>query len=1205
MKLVKSINIEEYIKRHKKEAENEFPNIVRSLLQNTVSGITELDIPGGDNTIQTGFDGRINFLGNNKFLGDKPCNIEIGTDSDYIGKANKDIAKRVPNSKENFVFFTPFRWNSRKTSKPEWIKQNKEKYKWNDIKVIDASQLENWLEEDLITTKYLLKKMGMQSNYIYSIEEKEAEFSNKTKKNIKLDFFDYEDDKYEEFLSNLNKEYYNIVAPTREEELYVTLFYLKKLNKIDTTLIIEDEQTWKQIISEKCVATAILIPNFHHDEGLEAPDNNTTIFIHDSEELTEECDYEIKQRTVMNLRKALEKYYKKDNNQIDNEYINLLIEKSLGKYIPLKREMFKELFKPAWYKQVDLQLYLYLFFINSFKTSDIKLFEKFGIDTTELKQKLQQMVKEKDPFIIYYKYRDEYRVVNIYNAIDWLGNCIQTENIEKLCSIAKPILFYLEPNYWKENIDKPMYIEGVIPQEYSKEVKEGVLKGFIITKLYLQNKGKYGLIKAMDNLIDEYYNSITDEGHFLSFANISDMIAEYDYEKYLAKIRNSVNNKGFAKMFNLQDKDSLFSSHEYCKILDGIEKALTKEKYIVDAVETLAQLCEMKGTYYKNVANTPMNTLKKVFIGWDNLTSLNLEKKIKLIKNLIKKHKKLGKKLLQELLPSHNSSWTQLRKPEFDTYDDIKPIRYVSEQIECFENYYEIYVKNYANKLLDLVCIYEEVYFIDFNCADLIKNKTLQLATRSDDEDKFALKQVISERLRGYKHFHNTAWHLTDKQLDFLNYIQENLKYQNSIYDYIYTYQYTTLVDDKELKKERLKALELAKKNEESENILLKKCNNKIQLVKDIYNKNHNKKCDIEFLKKLFNKSFFNQNEVIAYLNEIYSNESIKNIIQIYNNKDIQKIPVKLRILILSQKGYDEDIYKEVKGTKEETLYWKTLNPYEGKKNDFAYNSCLKYQNYTACLEMIDKKENEYEKKCTLLEEIKNIKYKPTQIDEFMIQRIFQSFYNDTTIKNFERIAMLEIYYNPILDGKIYFLSKEASKTPRVVAELAEFAYKSDDDTYSEYGSIQNSSYNCYSILHNLKINFENINCKKWCEEFIQIMKKKKRTKIMYTLLGQLLARTENDPEDGMYPSKNVRKIIEQYHSEQLSRSFEIERYNSRGVHYIGTGEEEYALYKQYLNWAKQIKLDGYSETSKILESIAQTYKEESEFHRENANYVL
>ena len=90
-----------------------------------------------------------------------------------------------------------------------------------------------------------------------------------------------------------------------------------------------------------------------------------------------------------------------------------------------------------------------------------------------------------------------------------------------------------------------------------------------------------------------------------------------------------------------------------------------------------------------------------------------------------------------------------------------------------------------------------------------------------------------------------------------------------------------------------------------------------------------------------------------------------------------------------------------------------------------------------------------------------------------------------------------------------------------------------------------------------------------------------------------------------MYPSKNVRKIIEQYHSEQLSRSFEIERYNSRGVHYIGTGEEEYALYKQYLNWAKQIKLDGYSETSKILESIAQTYKEESEFHRENANYVL
>ena len=119
MKLVKSIDIEEYIKRHKKEAENEFPNIIRRLLQNTVSEITELDIPVGDNTIQTGFDGRITFTGNNKYLGNKPCNIEIGTNADYVNKANKDISKRKVNSKENYIFFTPFRWNKKKPSKDE------------------------------------------------------------------------------------------------------------------------------------------------------------------------------------------------------------------------------------------------------------------------------------------------------------------------------------------------------------------------------------------------------------------------------------------------------------------------------------------------------------------------------------------------------------------------------------------------------------------------------------------------------------------------------------------------------------------------------------------------------------------------------------------------------------------------------------------------------------------------------------------------------------------------------------------------------------------------------------------------------------------------------------------------------------------------------------------------------------------------------
>ena len=122
MKLINSIQIEKYVEENKKEAENEFPSIIKRLIKNTVENITDIHIPSGNNTMQIGVDGYVSFKGKNKYLGDKTANIEIGTSKNYIDKANKDIRKRTPKKDENFIFITPYRWNNRKKSKLDWIR---------------------------------------------------------------------------------------------------------------------------------------------------------------------------------------------------------------------------------------------------------------------------------------------------------------------------------------------------------------------------------------------------------------------------------------------------------------------------------------------------------------------------------------------------------------------------------------------------------------------------------------------------------------------------------------------------------------------------------------------------------------------------------------------------------------------------------------------------------------------------------------------------------------------------------------------------------------------------------------------------------------------------------------------------------------------------------------------------------------------------
>lgn len=1198
MDIVKSIYIEQYVENNKKEAEKVFPYIIRLLLTNTVRNIKKIDIPSGDDVIQTGFDGVISFDSDNKYLGDKECMIEIGTEKDYIKKANADISKREPNSECNFVFFTPYRWNSRKKSKTAWINEKKKIYKWNDIVIIDAKVLSNWLNEDIISAKYLLQKQNIHSDKILSIAEKENELKNKTVKGIGIDFFDYNDKEYEKILSKTNKEYYRIVAPTKEEALYITLYYLRKLGSEDKTIIVEDQTTWNELIKRNILNNAYLIPNFNHKDELEIPNNNITFLFYSEDEYLENYDYRIMQRTSYNLNNALQKYYKEIDGSVSYDKIVTIIKKTLGKYMPLKRELFKAPKQPEWYNEKDRNLYLYLFYINSFKSSDLKVFECFNIKITEIKDKLKKIALLNDPYIVYYKYWDEYKVVNVYNVIEWLGNTIDENNIEMFCKIVQKVLFIKEPRYLEENIDKDYYFDDSSEREYSKSLKNGVLKSLIITKLYLKKENKYSLYQKLDKVVSDYYDSITEYSEYLNFASIAEKIAEFDFSLYLGKINFSIGNRNFERMFSLKNEDSLFSSNEYYNILCGIEKTAYKKEFIEDSIEILVKLSEIKDSYYSNMISTPFNTLKTFFMGWDNLTCLLKEEKISILKKIINKHRETGRKLLISIFPSEHVTWTEFQKPEFDSYDELIPIKYISEQKEYFEEYYKLYLNNYVTCLEDILPIYNELFFIEFDCFESIKERTYELLKKEDDDNKYKLKSIINERINGYEKYHNSAWNLTDKQYKYLSSLRDSIKYENNVYEYLDLYQYNSVIDESTVDNSKQALFKLLKNDFDSIKILLDNCDNKRDLLYDLYVFVDAKSSNLNTIILLFNEY---SESVCFYLDMIYKYETSDEIIALY--RKLNNIDEKKRILLLSNAGYNEKLYEQIKGSKYESDYWNNLSIFRTKVDDYIYNSCLNYSNYKFCLEFISKVPEKYIEKCTLLEKIVQNNYMPNTIEQLDINRIFDSFHNSINDDILERVTRLEIYFNPILKNKSYFISKQASKYPEIVAEIVEILFKDVDGNSVEIANKEMVGVNCYKILNNLVINFDTDNYLEWCEKFLSITASKKRSQVSFHVLGKLLAKSGFDKEDGMMPIKNVRKIIEYYNSQDLNNSFKIGMYNQRGIHNVGIGEEEYALYKKYLDYSNNMKLD-YPITAKIMKSIADNYRNESKILREEANYV-
>jgi hypothetical protein len=88
---------------------------------------------------------------------------EFGTTQNPATKAEKDYEARlasVPSSERansTFVFVTPHKWSGKK----EWSKTKNAAEDWKAVRALDASDLEQWLEESIPAQMWLAEKLSL------------------------------------------------------------------------------------------------------------------------------------------------------------------------------------------------------------------------------------------------------------------------------------------------------------------------------------------------------------------------------------------------------------------------------------------------------------------------------------------------------------------------------------------------------------------------------------------------------------------------------------------------------------------------------------------------------------------------------------------------------------------------------------------------------------------------------------------------------------------------------------------------------------------------------------------------------------------------------------------------------------------------------------------------------------------------------------
>ncbi len=137
--------------------------LLRKLIHSTGQELRQVDFPGYDNAECKGWDGLIEADAATPWVPKSKSCWEFGANQNPRGKAESDYAARlasVPPAERaecTFVFVTPRNW----PGKIEWAKSQHATGDWKAVKALDASDLEQWLEQSIPAQMWLAEKLAM------------------------------------------------------------------------------------------------------------------------------------------------------------------------------------------------------------------------------------------------------------------------------------------------------------------------------------------------------------------------------------------------------------------------------------------------------------------------------------------------------------------------------------------------------------------------------------------------------------------------------------------------------------------------------------------------------------------------------------------------------------------------------------------------------------------------------------------------------------------------------------------------------------------------------------------------------------------------------------------------------------------------------------------------------------------------------------
>jgi addiction module HigA family antidote len=176
---IKANDLEAWVS-HNIPARSRLSVFLRTLVHSTGSSLIKVDFPGNDDAERPGWDGFVEAKEGTPWVPAGSSGWEFGTNEDVKTKADNDFEKSVKalekkeRAETTFVFVTPRRWKSKAT----WLAAKQAKGLWKDVRVYDASDIEQWLEQSIPAQAWFANEARLPAQDVRSLDKCWADWAN-------------------------------------------------------------------------------------------------------------------------------------------------------------------------------------------------------------------------------------------------------------------------------------------------------------------------------------------------------------------------------------------------------------------------------------------------------------------------------------------------------------------------------------------------------------------------------------------------------------------------------------------------------------------------------------------------------------------------------------------------------------------------------------------------------------------------------------------------------------------------------------------------------------------------------------------------------------------------------------------------------------------------------------------------------------------